>query len=280
MLESTNDDTSTWRRQHAEGPIDDRWTRLCLDEDEITGDLILGEIRKEWYLGSRNRITSYTKEIVFPEVCLNEDKNEDEPETGELGPHGHDLSVLPDDPILRLLRPHDSPHHIRPPPRKPQNTHPINSGFFGRISALVKVPIHHYITSASTYLALVDTSDPTDSQGKQRLGLRAISRKPGPPLRQTQGEEFGVLRSPNADLRTALMEMYREQPIAHWPPDTQDPETLDLYRLLNPCNNMGNVEGKADERSLVYATGGPDKPRALVFVGFDPAMRLPGLKTW
>ena len=78
--------------------------------------------------------------------------------------------------------------------------------------------------------------------------------------------------------------MYREREIVYWPP-AQDPEHPDgdldeIYRLLNPPSHLGNVEGTADERSLVYATGGCDKPQAIVFVGFDPAMKLVGLKRW
>jgi hypothetical protein len=53
-----------------------------------------------------------------------------------------------------------------------------------------------------------------------------------------------------------------------------------LYRLLNPPSHLGNVEGTTDERSLVYVTGGYEKPQAIVFVGFDPAIKLVGLKRW
>jgi hypothetical protein len=53
-----------------------------------------------------------------------------------------------------------------------------------------------------------------------------------------------------------------------------------LYKLLNPPTHLGNVEGSADERGLVYVTGGSERPQAIVFVGFDPAIRLVGLKRW
>ena len=59
-----------WRRQHQEGPIDDRWTRLRLDEDESTGELKIVESRKEWYLGSR---TYHKTDIVFPEPLKDEE---------------------------------------------------------------------------------------------------------------------------------------------------------------------------------------------------------------
>jgi hypothetical protein len=336
LLEKT-EDNSMWRRQHQEGPIDDRWTSLRLDEDESTGELRIVESRKEWYLGSsRSQITYYTTEIKFPEVCRDEEElafaySQDAlgsssisassstsslssastssttisaasasasastpstlptaPSTTSLPdspkPHHHDLSNLPDDPILRLLRPDDNPHHIRPPPRQPQNTHPGNDGSYKPTFTLAKSRIRHYHTSASSYLDLVDDPLPTDWQGTQRLRLRAGSRSLGPPLTYDSGVKSGILRPPNPDLRTALNEMYREQPISYWP-RAQDPEMPDsdldeVYRLLNPPSHLGNVQGTADERSLVYGTGGCDKPQAIVFLGFDPAMKLAGLKRW
>lgn len=78
--------------------------------------------------------------------------------------------------------------------------------------------------------------------------------------------------------------MYRERPITFWPP-AQNPaspnEELDaIYRLLNPPSHLGSVEGTSDERSIVYVTGGEGAPKAIVFIGFDPRMKLVGLKRW
>lgn len=62
-----------WIRQHQEGPIDDRWTSLRLEENESTGELRIVEARKEWYLGSsKSQRTYYTTGIVFPEPLKND----------------------------------------------------------------------------------------------------------------------------------------------------------------------------------------------------------------
>jgi hypothetical protein len=80
--------------------------------------------------------------------------------------------------------------------------------------------------------------------------------------------------------------MYIVPEIAFWPPpqdpnpENTDKEIEKIYRLLNPPSHLGNVEGMADERSLVYATGGESEPQALIFVSFDPAIKLEGLKKW
>ena len=123
--------------------------------------------------------------------------------------------------------------------------HPGNDGSHKPTFTLAKSHVRHYYTSASTYLDLVDDLLPTDWQGTQRLRLRAGSRKLGPPLTYNSGVNSRLLRPPNPDLRTALKEIYREQPIVYWPP-AQDPECPDtdldeVYRLLNPPSHLGNV---------------------------------------
>ena len=49
---------------------------------------------------------------------------------------------------------------------------------------------------------------------------------------------------------------------------------------MNPSNQLRIVEGIADERSVVYVTGGENEAQALIFVCFDPAIELEGLKKW
>lgn len=49
---------------------------------------------------------------------------------------------------------------------------------------------------------------------------------------------------------------------------------------MNPPSHLGNVEGTADERSLVYVTGNENQPSAIVFINFDPAISLQGLAEW
>ena len=75
--------------------------------------------------------------------------------------------------------------------------------------------------------------------------------------------------------------MYRVPPISYWPKAQNllepDEHVEATYKLLNPPSHLGNVEGTADERSLVYVTGGCDQPKALIFGGFDPLINLAGV---
>jgi hypothetical protein len=80
--------------------------------------------------------------------------------------------------------------------------------------------------------------------------------------------------------------MYRVPEIKFWPaaqnPDASyaDEHVDAIYRLMNPPSHLGNVEGTADERSMVYVTGAYGEPQALIFIAFDPAIKLAGLKRW
>ncbi len=67
-----------WRRQHAEGPIDDRWTFLRRFTDETTGKHRILESRKEWLVGhSSARRTYYMEELPFkPADCSEEEEEE------------------------------------------------------------------------------------------------------------------------------------------------------------------------------------------------------------
>jgi hypothetical protein len=116
--------------------------------------------------------------------------------------------------------------------------------------------------------------------------LRAGSRSLGPPLVYINGHKQGFLRPPSSDLDIALAEMYRVPEIAYWPPaqhsevDLRNEHVEAIYKLMNPPSHLGNVEGTADERSMVYVTGACNEPQALIFIAFDPAIKLAGLKRW
>ena len=335
LLEKT-ENKSMWRRQHQEGPIDDRWTNLRLDEDESSGQLRIVEARKEWYLGSsKSQRTYYTTDIIFPELEKDEEMHLNnlptvsssatslpstswayasadesasisasssssanttssssttltETSTTSALPPSEDIdtSELPNVPLLRLLRKDDHPHHLKAPARLPQNTHPGNDGSSQPTFTLAKSRIRTYHTSCSTFLDLVDDPLPTDWQGRQRLRLRAGCRTLGPPLVYTDEDRQGLLRPAPDDLDIALVEMYRVPEVKFWPaaqnpdPNYADEHVDAIYRLMNPPSHLGNVEGTADERSMVYVTGAYGEPQALIFIAFDPAIKLAGLQRW
>ncbi|GME26335.1 hypothetical protein GTA08_BOTSDO01640 [Neofusicoccum parvum] len=67
VKEALQVNTRVYRRQHAEGPINDSWTDLSLQADEKTNRLQIVEARREWRNGgSKQERTFYTREVTFP----------------------------------------------------------------------------------------------------------------------------------------------------------------------------------------------------------------------
>lgn len=79
--------------------------------------------------------------------------------------------------------------------------------------------------------------------------------------------------------------IYRPSTLRYWPDQAQTeqfgPEiSYEIDKVLNPPAHTGNLSGTWDDRSLLYATGGGRGGlRAIVFIGFDPGIRLRGMKT-
>lgn len=287
-----------WRRQHAEGPIDDRWSfiRLLRDEREPTQLQVL-ESRKEWLAGSPGRRNYYTTRLVFPDKAADSEDEVGSPR--DTNPHnvGGGIIINPATETVPEVRPHTSYDlpPITPPtrPRDPYNTHAGDDASTALMFTLSKCFIRSYHPPSQTFLDLVDDPEPgTSPDAVPRLRLRAGSRK----LRPAQAILADpVARDPNQPhaRRTArLYESGGSNKITFWPPaageadDTLTDAVLleELLRVVNPPEHAGAVKGAWDERSLVYSTGGgPGRDggmQALVFVSFDPAICLPGLKQW
>jgi hypothetical protein len=69
-----------WRRQHAEGPIDDRWSFIrLLRNARDPKQLQVLESRKEWLTGSSGRRNYYTTPLVFPDKASNSEDEDGSP---------------------------------------------------------------------------------------------------------------------------------------------------------------------------------------------------------
>ncbi|KAL3422569.1 F-box domain-containing protein [Phlyctema vagabunda] len=289
-----------WRRQHLEGPIDDRWTSLQLDIDEASGELRIVESRTEWQQGSSKRQrTCYTTEIVFPETdstgdTRSFDSTHEIPSSASNSSSSSesssssssdktcstatdcDLTSFPDVQVTRLIDKFDNPHHLPSRPRLACFTHP--GDIASELPTLSNVPFRTYDSTSNTFLDLITEAELTDGLFKQNLRLRSLSRKLGPVPR-----DAGDLVRPSDEVACSTKERYRESEVQFWPDPKRlkspGPSLKDLQELLNP-QNASLVEGTADERSLVYSVGFKNAPQALIFVSFDPAIKLKGLQSW
>jgi hypothetical protein len=303
-LEKTALDESMWRRQHREGPIDDRWGNLALRRDEATGELKIVETRREFLLGAgRSQRTYYSTTLVFPERHrdrVSDLSSSDGPATNSnidllsstittldesssrIGLlEKHTLAALTNDRLALTLKPNDNPHWLRPQPRFPRNVHTGNDGCF----IFSQTHLRYYNSSAKTFMDLVD-DPPLDNPTRQRLRLRVGSRKLDPPSIDSDGILVREATDPmTGEILYGLNDRYTARPVTFWPPDRgscalEDHQLADIYTLMNPPTHMGNIEVTSDERSFIYATGGKHQPRALILINFDPGIKLRGLPKW
>lgn len=261
-----------WRRQHAEGPIDDRWTFMKLFKDESSGDLKIIESRKEWLSGHSSATrTYYTKKLLF---------GSGEDENGERG-SGQCLStgsLYPvNDQLARFLDRESHPNYMAAPKRKAEEVHLGDDGSKTVLFTLSRCFIRSYHPFPQAFVDLVN--DPHASEpNTQRIRVRAGSRR----LR-IEGERQGRLRAAmqrygdSYTLRQEIEDLYEHMEVEYWPKDC--PEHDDLHWVLNPPGYAGNVHGEWDERSLIYATGGTldGGLKALVLISFDPGIYLKGV---
>ncbi|KAL2818879.1 hypothetical protein BJX63DRAFT_45207 [Aspergillus granulosus] len=267
----------TWRRQHREGPINDTWSDLSLREDEASGQLMILECRREWRNGgSENCRTYYVQPLPSPA-----DVDKQQPTAD----YYHD--TIPDEPLAKMLDQNSKPNYERPRKRLRRHYHPEYEEEVEptprRDFILAKTKFRTYNLSASSYFDLVNDPLPSRRGGdlvpRDRLRLRMVSRKRKCPI-DTEGT--GLLFKPElseADGRLVenSEERFKSRGVHLWPPDEAPQELNDL---LCPSKRTGQVQAIADDRSIVYSVNKDNlEPgdQAIIFINFDPALRLPGL---
>ncbi|KAI0595914.1 hypothetical protein F4775DRAFT_594884 [Biscogniauxia sp. FL1348] len=265
----------SWRRKHSEGPIDDRWGFIALEQDEASGVIKIIESRREWLKGgSVGRRTYYTKKVYF-----NDDLSQQQAISRQAdqvpSPTGDDSSE--DDESSTHSELESEANDLTPQLRSPHDVHPDESS---EISLTTRSQIHlcSYSSSCQTFLDLVNDT-PKEESSNQCLRLRTGHRR----LKPVEGS--AAEPSPSDDELTIdnkIRHTYRPNEIYTWPKRqcSSEPDLgLDeVYQLLNPPNHVGYVSAMHDERSMVYASGeDPKKLKTLIYLSFDPATKLAGM---
>lgn len=289
-----------WRRQHAEGPIDDRWSfiRLCKNEESCDNLQIL-ESRKEWLEGrSSGQRTYYTTDLVLgPKFEMNDDEESQNEATDDTTitatpntiPNNVSYSSSTSD------NPADSARlNSGPPPRTnftlptktttrirdPHNTHVGDDASTGLLFTFSKCPVRSYHAASQAFVDLVE--DPTAPT--TQLKLRAGARHALPASDIPSGSPAFNTALPHTERIKHLYKNSGANEIIFWPPSPEGPDARalkELATLMNPPSHTGNVQGTWDERSFVYSTGnGDDGMQAVIFLGFDPAIKLRGIQEW
>ncbi|KAI0474398.1 hypothetical protein F4859DRAFT_483057 [Xylaria cf. heliscus] len=256
------EDEASWRRKHAEGPIDDRWGFLSLETDETSGGIVILECRKEWVNGrSMSRRIYYTTEVVFRQQTIQE---------------GHQRVRFTANRRLG-----DRPQgDTSPPSRRPDYFHEGDDSSVASLLVRSKTYFCTYIRSCHTFIDLIDDAS-MDTPGPQRLRLRTGYRrlKPGSCIREPS-DKPRALSEPS---QRPAPPLYHPNAIFIWPPD-QDPSgpdpSLDRVRhLLNVDGRQSCVTASGDDRSIIYATSnGSKEMKALVLLSFDPTTKFEGME--
>jgi len=255
-----------WRRDHTEGPIDDRWTFLRMFKNETTGQIQVVESRKEWLSGRiSGKRTYYTTPISFEESG----KGKKRRSLGETDAH---ISAAKTQPGVA----------VRPRARDPHLVHPGDDSATLTIT-LSKCPVRSYNPACQAFIDLVDDSNSFDP-AHQRLRIRGGTRRPRGPDELAARGGLPAAQGPedqDAFLRR-IDDLYKSESGLFWPPE-QDPSVADpalaaLYGILNPSGFLGSPCGSSwNERSMIYALGGtPGGLKSLVFVSWDPSIYLAG----
>ncbi|KAI9835046.1 MAG: hypothetical protein M1819_002598 [Sarea resinae] len=293
---------SLWRRFHVEGPINDSWTDLCLNTDEMTGDLLILEARREWQGGGSTSQRSFYRQVLHfasskaPTLFCRTPVRPPYPAIGQV-------------PVITFSATGYPPHSI-PQSRLERNVQPEFASNSPNCPSfiLAKTRFRTYNPSCSAFLDIVDDPPPPTmaptfrSRNHSRLRMRIGSRRLGCPLDEgrlirkrpeVHGSvgfgEGGEQVEPDPDLDIDLDgydEHYDYWGPQMWPPDDTKPDAP-IWGILNAGNPEGggygasDIDAVADERSLMYMPGssssGKKGPRPIVLVSFDETIKFLGL---
>ncbi|KAK1836315.1 hypothetical protein QBC39DRAFT_367681 [Podospora conica] len=259
-----------WRRCHFEGPIDDRWSFLRIFKDEQTSQITVVESRKEWLSKSSSaRRTYYTTKIVFPAM----EHSREGPSKEPLSERHAESSKMAEVDFTTA------------PDRDPHSVHPGDDGSKSIMHTLTKSPVRIYDSATQTFLDLVDDSTSFDPDSLC-LRIRGGTRR-----RWTAAEFEERNRLPPETRHVShdtfdqqIEDLYKQEDVIYWPPKESpaepDAALLALHGVLNPYGHSGQVRGVWDDRSMAYSIDGTGKTKALVFLSFDPAISLEGVKAY
>ncbi|KAJ5347386.1 uncharacterized protein N7506_000639 [Penicillium brevicompactum] len=242
-----------WRREHQEGPINEMWTDLSIRKDEMTGQPVILECRREWRDGKttagagRSSGASFGGAMTTPSWVSMD---------GDLAP-------------CKRLRRH---YHAE-----------YESGSTKRQEFIPARTKHRsYHLGSSTFVDLVNDPASDGLRSRDRLRLRTVSRKRKSPIDKdgTEGYPNRLFQPTQTDAVGRPIEGSEERfecrGVHMWPPEN----ATAVQQLLCPSTRIGSVKSTADERSIIYSIDAPGLPsnhQALILISFDPNIRLPTL---
>ncbi|KAI4201462.1 MAG: hypothetical protein LQ350_003221 [Teloschistes chrysophthalmus] len=280
-----------WRRDHSEGPINNLWTSLSLEQDESSGELVVIEARKEWTGSSSAQRRTWYKHVLPRQFTTSETAVEnDENSTGSNGQTtsaaqaslASSNGMVQDPPFLFAMPPNEAARDAEAsaagmvpgqqpfPSRIPCHMHseyPANGPMpeFVDNSVLAKSKYRAYELKAQAFIDLLvdDREPPRQSNWRQQIRLRIGSRREISPLNE-EGMVHNHLINPSTGKAIENSELrYQDMGIHLWPPIDAP---MVLQDLLNGGDDpreeasdgkrryrgLGDVSAISDERSILY----------------------------
>jgi hypothetical protein len=254
-----------YRRQHAEGPVNDSWNGLGLQVDERTNELMIVEARTEWPTGgSSHKRTFYAESLSFPDADIE-------------ATLGGQKTGPPGDPFTKILDDNSkwSPDQVR----EPWQNHPEEANIHANIVQglpmskyiLARTKFQWYNFTAGTFVDIVEDACSCCKPGRLCLQLRIGSRKPDPqmsvkcykqgPRKPRVPTVYPPSSCPSPLQPSTLSERSRDyvyNPITTWPRKEKRAETAktahDIMNLDSDIETHSGIDfkGFADERCIVY----------------------------
>ncbi|OHE91742.1 hypothetical protein CORC01_12969 [Colletotrichum orchidophilum] len=248
---------SMFRRDHRDGPMDNRWTTLSLEKDSKTGVLEVVECRREYsYNGNgKSRAASSSRTAYRTAVDFYNDEPADD--SVSIGEGIEQESVQVPGFQDQTPRSHGSPSTF----------HRGDDSFTEPLITFNNCFVRSYNSPCGAFLDLINPAavgeKPTSLQLRSMTRLQAATHKQ-PDSRETN---------------------HIENVISYWTLQMKaDGESKKLADTLIPHgqDSQWEISGVADDRSLIYISGNTKTKnlRPLVLISFDPSIKLPGVLNW
>ncbi|KAJ4311181.1 hypothetical protein N0V84_010575 [Fusarium piperis] len=238
-----------WRRHDSEGAVDDRWTSLQLTKDEDTGEVLIVEVRREWFPGNAgSQRTCYKKKLRFDQEI------HDLVEPSLLTPP----VSIENSPIVAAW---DCEKHFE---ERPLGDMHVGDNPSDTITyTLGECPVRYYNPSCEAFVDLVYEA----YSANPLLQLRVR------PKMEVVNRELG---HPSSSSRHVI-----EQAVKMWPrepsPSQPDDALTQLHEVVGPSQTFDGLEWSMDERVLVYSPAQKEgQLRPLTLISFDPSLKFPG----
>jgi hypothetical protein len=270
-----------YRRQHAEGPLNDGWNALRLCVDERTNELFIVEGRAEWSLGSGTLSRGYYVQN------LNFDEQNIEPVQERqlhIGPANDPLSKIPDDETKYSQTPELPPWH-----RHLESAHDARTELQPGLAirqtltpTLARSKYRTYDLTSMCSLELFEQRCSCRGSDAYCLQLCSASRRPKPliPIQDCNGVDMKGKRKSTALEQVHVASKHSSDPYRYSTTSFWPQRDIKLHEIMNLPEQLQNglsteVKAWADERCVVYFihTGGVGKVVCLNFDEYAPVMR-------